>query len=277
MYGLDERPLTDAEVLRARHGYYAAITYMDERAGEVLGALAATGLEDDTVVVFTADHGEMGGERGLWYKMSFLDGSARIPFIWRGPGIVCQSVGRPVSQLDLAPTLAELAGAAPAEAGFEGRTLATALHGGADDDATVTSEYLAEGVTHPAVMVRRGRYKLVRCPGDPDLLYDLEADPRELRDLAGDPAHARAREELQAEAERRWDLAALREDVLESQARRRIVAAALAAGAHTPWDHQPYVDASRQYVRGPAAEHPRPGAPLTPGGLPLPDDLPPSG
>jgi choline-sulfatase len=121
-------------------------------------------------------------------------------------------------------------------------------------------------------MVRRGRYKLVRCPGDPDLLYDLDADPRELRNLADDPAHARAREGLEAEVERRWDLAGLRRDVLESQAKRRLVATALATGAHTPWDHQPYVDASRQYVRGTAAEHPRPGAPLMPGGLPLPDD-----
>jgi choline-sulfatase len=274
MYGLDERPLTDDEVLRARHGYYAAITYMDERVGEVLDALAATGLERETVVVFTADHGEMAGERGLWYKMSFLDGSARIPFVWRGPGIDCQATAGPVSPLDLAPTLAALAGAAAPEAGFAGQSLAPALRGEGAAAAVVASEYLAEGVTAPAVMVRRGRYKLVRCPGDPDLLYDLEADPRELRNLAGDPSHARAHEQLAADVERRWDLAALRQDVLESQARRRVVATALANGAHTPWDHQPSVDASRQYVRGPAAENPRPGAPLMPGGLPLADEPP---
>jgi choline-sulfatase len=82
------------------------------------------------------------------------------------------------------------------------------------------------------------------------------------------------REELSAEAERRWDLAALREKVLQSQSQRRLVASGLAAGVHTPWDHQPYFDASRQYVRGPAASNPRPGAPLVPGGLPLPEDPP---
>jgi choline-sulfatase len=274
MSGIDERPLTEAEVRHARHGYYAAITYMDELVGRVLDALAATGLAGDTVVVFTADHGEMAGERGLWFKMSFLDGSARIPLIWRGPGIVCQSVATPVSHLDLAPTLARIAGAEPAEGGFAGHSLVPALAGAAAPDAVVASEYLAEGVTAPAMMLRRGRYKLVRCPGDPDLLYDLEADPRELHDLAGAPSHARLREELSAEAARRWDLAALRTEVLESQSRRRVVAAALSAGAHTPWDHQPYVDASRQYVRGPAAGNPRPGAPLVPGGLPLPEDSP---
>jgi choline-sulfatase len=278
MCGIDERPLTAAEVLRARHGYYAAISYMDERVGEVLDALAATGLEDETVVVFTADHGEMAGERGLWFKMSFLDGSARIPFIWRGPGIVSHPARPgPVSQLDLAPTLAQLAGAPPPESGFEGRSLVRALRGGDVPDATVISEYLAEGVTAPAVMVRRGRHKLVRCPGDPDLLYDLEADPGELHDLAGEPSRARVRAEIEVEIERRWDLGGLREDVLESQAQRRIVAAALATGAHAPWDHQPHFDASRQYVRGPAADNPRPGAPLVPGGLPLPEDPPPTG
>jgi choline-sulfatase len=219
----------------------------------------------------------MAGERGLWYKMSFLDGSARIPFLWRGPGIVCQALAGPASQLDLAPTLAELAGAGPPEAEFVGRSLAPALRGEEGADVPVIAEYLAEGVTNPAVMVRSGRYKLIRCPGDPDLLYDLDADPRELRNLADDPSHARAREELEAEVERRWDLAVLRGEVLESQTRRRLVATALASGAHTPWDHQPHFDASRQYVRGPAAEHPRPGAPLVPGGLPVPDDPPPPG
>jgi len=277
MSGIDERPLTEAEVLHARHGYYAAITYMDELVGRVLGAIAATGLAEETVVVFTADHGEMAGERGLWFKMSFLDGSARIPFVWRGPGIVCQSVAGPVSHLDLAPTLAQMAGAEPMESAFAGRSLLPALGGADVPEGVVTSEYLAEGVTAPAVMVRRGRHKLVRCPGDPDLLYDLEADPRELYDLAALLAHARVRDELSAEAERRWDLAALREDVLESQSQRRLVAAALTVGAHTPWDHQPFFDASRQYVRGPAAENPRPGAPLVPGGLPLPEHPPGTG
>ncbi len=88
--------------------------------------------------------------------------------------------GGAVSQLDLAPTLADLAGIAPADGDFEGASLVPALTGAAWD-AAVVSEYLAEGVTEPAVMVRRGRHKLIRCPGDPDLLYDLDADPRELR------------------------------------------------------------------------------------------------
>jgi choline-sulfatase len=274
MSGIDDHPLTAAQVLHGRRAYYASISYLDERVGEVLAALRAHGFGDDTVVVFTADHGEMAGERGLWFKMSHFDGSARVPLLIAGPGVPRARVPAPVSHLDLAPTLADVAGIGPGDSEFEGASLMLALTGTARD-APVVSEYLAEGVTAPAVMVRRGRYKLIRCPGDPDQLYDLDADPRELENLAADPAHAGAHAALEAECGARWDLAEVRERVLRSQARRRRVSAALLRGTHTPWDHQPYVDASRQWVRGPAASHPRPGGPLVPGGLPAePDSAP---
>ena len=103
MCGADELQPTDAEVRRARHGYYAAISYLDDRIGEILRALRDTGLDGDTVIVFTADHGEMLGEKGLWYKMSFLDPAARVPLIVRVPGAAPQRIADPVSLLDLAP------------------------------------------------------------------------------------------------------------------------------------------------------------------------------
>ena len=103
----------------------------------------------------------------------------------------------------------------------------------------MVAEYLAEGVRAPMVMVRRGRHKLIHCPGDPDLLYDLEADPDELVDLAGDPGHAELLAELRAEVRRRWDLGALEADVLASQRRRRRVVAGLHRGASATWDYTP--------------------------------------
>jgi choline-sulfatase len=265
---LDERPLGDDEVRRARHGYYAAISYLDERVGELLDALAATGLADSTLVLLTADHGELLGERGLWYKMSFLDGSARVPLIARGPGLAPRRVSGPVSQLDLAPTLAALAGASASEAGFEGTSLADALTGASDGPGEALGEYLAEGVTAPMVMIRRGRHKYIRCPGDPDLLYDLEADPRELCNLAEEPAGVGIAAALRAESDRRWDLAALGQRVLESQRERHLVARALARGAYSPWDFQPFADASFQYVRSDASQGERPGRGRPAGGLP---------
>jgi choline-sulfatase len=271
MIGLDRAPLSEHQVRHARHGYYAAVSYLDERVGEVLDALTATGLERDTLVVFTADHGELLGEQGLWYKMSFLEGSARVPLIVRGLGLGPRRIVAPVSQLDVAPTLAALAGARAEGAGFEGASLAGALAGTAPGPGEAFGEYLAEGVRAPAVMIRRGPHKYVRCPGDPDLLYDLDDDPRELRNRAEDPGSAELLAAFRAESDERWNLAELERDVLESQRARRLVARALARGAYAPWDFQPYTDASLLYVRSEAALGARPGRSRPSGGLPPSD------
>jgi choline-sulfatase len=254
MCGVDAAALSDDQVRHARHAYFAAISYVDERIGEVLGALREAGLEDDTLVVFTADHGEMLGERGLWYKMAFFEDSARVPLVVRGPAGLVRAgtrVAAPVSQLDLLPTLLELCGVVSDEAlaDLDGVSLASLLgDAGAGRDAPVVAEYLAEGVTAPAVMVRAGALKYVRCPGDPDQLYDLDADPRELRNLAGEERAAA----LAAAADRRWDLAALERDVLASQRERRLVVPALDRGRYAAWDYAPPADGAMRYVRSKA-------------------------
>ena len=127
MYQADEDPLTPEQAATARRGYLAAVSELDQRIGELLEVLDRTGLATDTIVLFTADHGEMLGERGLWYKMSFFDGSARVPLMAAGPGIRPGRIEAPVSHLDLAPTIAALAGVEPAEAEFSGVSLEAAL------------------------------------------------------------------------------------------------------------------------------------------------------
>ena len=140
-------------------------------------------LDENTVVVFTADHGEMLGERGLWYKMSFFEDSARVPLIVAGPEVARARVAEAVSLLDLAPTLAELAAVDTSGTELEGSSLVGVLRGSGPAPGRAVCEYLAEGVTAPAVMLRRGRFKYV-CEGhDPERLYDLGSDPRELHDL----------------------------------------------------------------------------------------------
>jgi len=249
----DAAGLTDEQIRRARHAYFAAISYVDDRIGQVLGALAEAGLDEETIVVFTADHGEMLGERGLWYKMAFFEDAARVPLLIRAPrdlaGAAGSRVAEPVSLLDVAPTLLDLAGLDAAPPASDGVSLAPLLRGAGGRGAPVVAEYLAEGVVAPMVMVREGSEKLIRCPGDPDLVFDLADDPAELVDLAADAGRAAA---LRAEADRRWDLAALETAVLAGQAERRVVVPALNRGRHTAWDYEPRPEASMRYVRSKA-------------------------
>ena len=278
MVGVDEAELGEDEIRAARHGYYAGISYLDERIGEVLAALHETGLAGDTIVLFCADHGEMLGERGLWYKSAFFDPAARVPLLAWAPGrLAAGRVAAPVSLLDVGPTVLELCGnpgAAELAADGDGRSLVPLMEGGAGgDDVDVVAEYLAEGVTAPAVMIRRGRFKYIACADDPEQLYDLEADPHELANLAGEPAHAAVCGELRDEVARRWDLPALRATVLDSQRERRLVVEALRQGRPERWDFLPR--ARRAFVRGSddlyavqrEARLDVPPPPLTPGGF----------
>ncbi|HEX5689797.1 MAG TPA: choline-sulfatase [Roseiflexaceae bacterium] len=254
MSALDEYAITDEDIRNARHGYYSAISYVDDKVGELIAALQAVGLYEDTIVVITSDHGDMLGERGLWYKMSMFDPSARVPLIFHAPAYFgARRVAEPVSLLDLLPTLVELAGGEPNPqwaAPIDGHSLARLLGGdGGRASDTVLAEYLAEGLSAPCVMIRRGPYKYIFCETDPEQLYDLSADPHELRNLASSPEHAEIREAFRAEVAQRWNLGALREHVLASQQRRYLVAAALQQGRHTSWDYQPRQDAAQQYVR----------------------------
>lgn len=254
MCGTDELDLSAKQIRTARHGYYAAISYLDDKVGELLGALREAGLEEDTVIVFTADHGEMLGERGLWFKMSFFEQSARVPLMVSVPGRRgARRVAAPVSLMDLAPTLLELTGAARSGElgeGVDGTSLVGLLDGrSASREGDVLAEYLAEGVTAPAVMIRRGRLKYIACAGDPDQLYDLEDDPSELVNLAADSSRAETVQELREEVARRWDLDELRDRVLTSQRERRLVGDALDRGRYRSWDFVPSVDAATGYVR----------------------------
>ncbi len=165
---IDAAGLDDAQLRRARHGYYAAISYVDDRIGEVLAALRRAGLEDDTIVLFTSDHGELLGERGLWYKMAFFDAAARVPLIARAPGRLAP--GRVADAGLAARPRADAARARRAGAGRRRSTVAAwrrRSRARRSSTADVVAEYLAEGVDAPAVMLRRGRHKYIWCGGRP--------------------------------------------------------------------------------------------------------------
>jgi choline-sulfatase len=242
--------VTDEQVLRARRAYYGNVSYCDDWAGRLMETLDALGKADDTVVIVVADHGDMLGERALWYKMNFFEGSARIPLIVHAPGRFAPSrVSEPVSLVDLLPTLMDLAGITdePVEP-LAGSSLVPLCHGDAAE-RTVIGEYMAEGSVAPIVMIRRGSLKFVHCPADPDQLYDLSTDSHELHNLAGDAAWVSVVAELRAEAAGRWDMPKLTAEVLVDQARRRLVDKAMRSGVFTPWDYSPPRNAANEYMR----------------------------
>src|SRR3954471_11013072 len=249
---MDRTAITEAQVRNARHAYYAAISYVDEWVGTIVDTLQTCGMYDDTVVMFTADHGDMLGERGLWYKMNFFEGSARVPMVVHAPKLFApKRIAAPVSLVDVLPTVTDLVGAAAPEhlEPSAGRSLLDLCAGGPSADREVVGEYLGEGAIAPIVMIRRGDLKYVHSPVDPDQLYDLAADPQERVNLALDPDWSVPVKELRARVERDWDMDALHADVVADQARRRLVNAALRTGTVTPWEYTPPSDGGGQYMR----------------------------
>lgn len=251
---MDEVQVTEDDVRAARHGYYASLSYVDEKIGEVLAALEACGLADDTIILFTSDHGDLLGEHGLFFKMSFYENACRVPLVVHAPGRYSSGrIHQPVSLLDVLPTLADLA--RPGLSGdlaspVDGRSLVPLLGGEPDDpDATVVGEYLAECVPHPMVMIRRGRLKFIHVQGDPDQLFDLDSDPHELENLADDPDHSGRVSAFREEVARRWDLEAVERRVRESQLARLTVFPALQRGKTQSWDFQPSGASAERYVR----------------------------
>ena len=242
--------ITPEQVRRARQGYFANISYVDEKVGEILDVLKRTRMDEDTIVVFLSDHGDMLGERGLWFKMCFFEGSARVPLMISAPQWSANRVGAPVSTLDVTPTLCSLAGLdiTSLKRWTNGEDL-TGLVEGTSKRGPVPMEYAAEGSIAPLVAIRDGRYKLSICEADPPMLFDLDTDPQELNNLADDPRHQDALASLMRQVDTRWNLNAFDASVRESQARRWVVYKALRNGAYYPWDFQPLQKASERYMR----------------------------
>jgi choline-sulfatase len=242
--------ITDEDIRRSRRAYFANISYIDDKIGEVMDALEGTRQDQDTIILFVADHGDMLGERGLWFKMSFYEGSARVPLMISAPGMAPGGVTDPVSTIDVCPTLCDLAGADMSEVmpWVEGQSLVP-FGQGVKREAPVAMEYAAEASYAPLVCLRDGRWKYTRCALDPEQLFDLDADPQELTNLAEDPAHAETLARLQAAADVRWDLDTFDAQVRERQARRLVVYEALRKGGYYPWDYQPLQKASERYMR----------------------------
>lgn len=230
----DSVDLRDPAALTAlRRAYYALVTYVDRKVGELLDA-----VPEDTVVLFTSDHGDMLGERGMVQKRCFYEWSVRVPLLLRLPGGrgAGERVPHPVSLLDVVPTLLDLAGV-DERLPLHGRSLLDP-----DPGRAVLAEYHVEKVRAPCFMARRGSRKLIHVHGHGEQLFDLEGDPNEWASLDDDAADLRAL--ILAE----FDPEAIAADGAASVARRELIRAAMALNG-TRWDYAPEYDATTMYVR----------------------------
>ena len=179
----------------AVRSYLGLASFVDDLIGRVLAALEASGFADETTILFTSDHGEMLGDYGLWTKQVMFEGSAGIPMILAGPGIMAgtaagRTVDTPVSLVDVFPTVLDAMGAPAPSAPRPGRSLLEVAAAPDDPDRPVLSEYHDGGSVTGAFMLRRGGWKLVHHEGFAPQLFDLSGDPDERRDLAADRAVA---------------------------------------------------------------------------------------
>ena len=246
-----ETPLSDDQIRRARRAYFANTSYFDSKVGSVVQALEDIGELDNTIIIVTADHGDMLGERGLWYKMTMFEHSARVPMIMAGPGVAQGTTDNACSLVDLAPTFIDIAGADPASCrpSLDGRSLIPLAKGEEAPEDEAIGEYCAEMTGYPVFMIRRGKLKYIWCESDPPQLFDLEVDPFELENLAKEPAYAEAAASFAAEVHSRWDPEKLRKNIIQSQQARFAVDKAMGHGAGQHWDYNPPRDASNEYVR----------------------------
>lgn len=177
------------ERLRAIAAYYGLCTWLDRNVGSVLEALDASGYGDDTTVVYTSDHGDNLGARGLWGKSTLYQESTAVPLIMAGPDIPqCRCV-TPVTLLDLSVTIADHFGVS-INASDGCRPLTEIAAADEDREREVFSEYHAVGAVSGGFMLRRGRWKYHHYVGFAPELFDLETDPEETRDVAADPTYA---------------------------------------------------------------------------------------
>lgn len=247
-HGVPQVDLRDPESLQVlRRAYYALVTYVDNKVGELLETLERTGFSQNTVVVFTADHGDMLCEREMVQKRTFYEWSCRVPLIVRLPGGKHGGTtsAEPVSLLDLLPTILDFAGCPQEERlDHDGRSLIPLWEGREREGRQVLSEMHSEGIFAPCFMIRRGRHKYVYMHGHGQQLFDMQDDPGEWNDLSGKPEYADVESDLRGRILARFDPERIDREVKDSLAKRRLLRTPMKMTG-LEWDYTPQFDASK--------------------------------
>ena len=215
LYPLENIPLPEADTdqqmpeedkRRSRASYYACVSFLDAQIGLILDELEKLALMDDTIIVFTSDHGFHLGEHGIWDKRSLYEESVRVPLIVFAPGKQNgASSSRLVELVDLYPTLTELCGL-PTPEGMEGTSFVPLLSDPARAWKKAAFTLTIKSKKSPLFRsVRTERYAYIEGAGsDPAEFYDHQTDPEELKNLAADPAYRKTVAELKQMLEEGW-------------------------------------------------------------------------
>ena len=196
----------DQKIREAKAAYYGLISFMDHCVGRILTALQKSGQREDTIIIYTSDHGDMMGDHGFWTKQIMYEASAGVPMIACGPGIPKgRHVKTGTSLLDLAATAIDVTGVDHSEwsSALPGTSLLALANQPDDADRTIFAEYHDGGSSTGTFMVRWDRWKYIHYVGHAPQLFDLADDPDEMNDLVSIAPHDSAIEAALKEGERR--------------------------------------------------------------------------
>jgi choline-sulfatase len=250
-YGQDKTDLSNYDYRNARRGYYGMVSYIDDLFGRVQEALDVSGLSENTIICFTSDHGDMLGERGMWFKKTLFEPAIRVPLFISIPGQSGRRVESAASLVDLLPTILDLTGTRnqTQDLPLAGHSLVPAINGN-EISRPVFIEHLDGGTIAPRLMVRNGQYKYIYSSAYPAQLYDLSKDPNELHNRTGQTGYEAVEQELFKLVADNWNLATIGDEIAANQASRRLVEAALSQGRTEIWDFQPRAQIhNTHYVR----------------------------
>ena len=215
-YKLDE--MSSAEIKHARAMYYGMVTYIDEQFGRVLEKLNELGLRENTIIVYTSDHGEMAGEHGLWYKNSFLEASVAAPLIFSYPKTlpVNKKINASSMLLDIFPTLCDLSDIGQPN-DLEGKSLLPLMNGIENADNSDRVAYSEMYRSSTGIMVRKGKWKYIRYNSEKEYLYDIDTDPKEINNLINSTQHQAIIRELSTLASAKFRKKYAAENLTEKQ------------------------------------------------------------
>lgn len=255
-HGINQFPPSKEIILASRRAYYAMITHLDEYIGELVDELKALGLYEDTVIIFTSDHGDMLGERGMWFKRSFYDQSVKVPLIFHNPKrYMPKRLPHTVSLMDLMPTIAEI-GQGNSELELRDHddceSFKALLENGVSEwkDYAII-EYFGPGVEEPWLAIRKGAWKYVYTRNHEALLFNILEDPQEKQNLCKEKKYESLMGELHGILLDEVDVDAVTAKAVKNKQTRVFLHEILKESTGYRWDYQPEFDASKQYVRGP--------------------------